>query len=134
MDQQTNQITKPGLTGFSKPLTVGGQKGRFNWSEKPKFDPGIGGGKSPMYLFVTDKGEAFYRRLELNKQGGRWEEGEYAEREWEEWIGNPKQIPEHWGQSKVTEVLTNSIRQGHGWNQVKDLLKELDTWRQISDD
>lgn len=98
MDQQTNQITKP--------LTVGGQKGRFNWSEKPKFDPGIGGGKSP---------------IEPNKQGGRWEEGEYAEREWEEWIGNPKQIPEHWGQSKVTE------RQGHGWNQVKDLLKELDT-------
>lgn len=67
-----------------------------------------------------DRREDLTGLIEPNKQGGRWEEGEYAEREWEEWIGNPKQIPEHWGQSKVTE------RQGHGWNQVKDLLKELD--------
>lgn len=133
-DEPDKLIVRPGISGYSERMTVGGRKGRFNWSEKPRFHKEIGSGKSPMFLFITDEGNAFHRRLEKDKQGGRWEESEHAEEDWMDWTADPKQIAEHWGQSDISEALTRAIQEELSWDQVKELLKNYDTWRQISGD
>lgn len=119
--------------GYSEPMTVAGRKGRFNWYVPPRYDPGIGEGRSPMYLFETEDGSSYFWRLESDKQGGRWEEsgqrGEY-----DMMRKNPAFIYKMWGDSNVAARLMDAVRQGVAWEDLPDYLSDVNTWRQISGD
>ncbi|MHA2070012.1 MAG: hypothetical protein ACXABY_37075 [Candidatus Thorarchaeota archaeon] len=128
-------VATPGRSGLSKPLTVGGKRGRFDWDTAPKYSPGIGGGLSPMYLFIQDDGEAYWRRLEGDKQGGRWEEAHHAPAEWEEILaGNTQIIDRMWGQSPIAEGFYQAAHRGLSFDEMKEAMKNYNTWRQISGD
>lgn len=119
--------------GYSDPMEVGGRKGRFNWGAGPRYDPGVGRGRSPMYLFETDDGESWAYRLEEDMQGGRWEESGQVE-EYELMKQNPEVIYQMWGDGPVAKALENAVRYNLPWESLPDFLKGVNTWRQISGD
>jgi len=126
-------IVKPLKKGKSKPVEVGGRKGVFDFDVPPKFIEGVGGGKSPLYLFKAEDGEFFYR-LEKDKQGGRWEEADHAPMEFDQMKQNPELIQQMWGNSDIAEALKTIIDVGGNFKDAKYFLKKLNTHRQISGD
>jgi hypothetical protein len=126
-------IATPGQRGYSDWMTVAGRKGRFNWSAAPHYDPGIGSGRSPMYLYETDDGNAYYHRLEKDLQGGRWELSGQSD-EYERMLQDPEFIKQMWGDSDVAELLMKAVSSGVKWEDLPKFLKSVNTWRQISGD
>ncbi|HDY68081.1 MAG TPA: hypothetical protein ENH85_09840 [Candidatus Scalindua sp.] len=133
-DSKIKTIIPTQQFGFSDELEVSGRKGRFNFSVPPKFDQGIGGGKSPMFKFMTDEGEVFFHRLESDKQGSRWEDGKDAMMEFQQMQQNPQLVQQFWGNSPIGRFLEFAIQQDLSFDKVKPLLKNFNTHRQISGD
>jgi len=74
------ELVTPKLeTGRSPLLTIGGRKGRFNFDVAPE----VGGTPSPRYAFDTTEGGRWFYQLEQDYQGGRWENAEHAEADFE---------------------------------------------------
>jgi hypothetical protein len=131
----TGDVAAPGKSGYSKRMKVGGQWGKFDWSTPPRYSPNIGSGKSPMYLFVQEDGEAYWRRLESARQGGRWEEAHHAPAEWEVMLsGDTKAIDRMWGDSLIAEAFRQAAARGLSFDEMKEFMKDYNTWRQISGD
>ena len=127
-------VTKPGK-GWSEPMIIGGKSGRFNWDVPPIYSEGIGRGKSPMYLFVQEDGQAFWRRLEIGKQGGRWEEAWHARAEWDEMLkGKFEAIERMWGNSEIAAALKEAAMKGMTFEEMVKFMQDYNTWRQISGD
>lgn len=126
-------IAMPGQ-GWSQPLQVRGLIGRFNWNEPPQYSEFVGGGKVPMFLFVTEDGQGFYTRLEKSKQGGRWENAWHAEDDWHWMKQHPQYIEEVWGNHPVNEALQQAALEGLSYKDMKKRIKSYHTWRSISED
>lgn len=134
-EQSGQRIIDPEETGFSKEMTVAGERGRFNWDVEPVYSDRIGGGKSPCYLFINTKGEAFLRRLEEARQGGRWELAPHAPADWEDMKKNPERIIEDWpGAPELVKIFKKAVTEDLEFEEMVKRLKEENTWRQISGD
>ena len=119
---------------MSEPVEVAGRKGKFNFSVKPRYKKSIGGGKSPMYLFEEENGGQYFYRLEKDKQGGRWEDADHAQFEFDEMKKNPELIEQYWGKSDIADRLKTIIDVDGNFKDAKYFLKDLNTHRQISGD
>jgi len=128
------RIIQPGFKGRSQRMMVGGKPGFFDWSVPPRYSPNVGGNISPMYLFVQDDGQAYFRRLEKDKQGGRWEDAWHAKQDWKEMKRNPQIIDQMWGNSPTGIALKKMARQNFSYDQMKKGIKQYNTWRNISGD
>ena len=131
--KNVNFITPPKNKGVSKELTVSGRKGKFIFDVPPQFMPGIGGGKTPMYLFQTKSGETYFHRLESDKQGGRWEDSGQIE-EYDMMKRDPQKILDMWGNSDVAKKLIEAVQKDVPFHQLPRFLKDVNTHRQISGD
>ena len=115
-------------------LEVGGRKGRFDFSVPPKYIEGVGGGKSPLYLFRAEDGSEFFYRLEKDKQGGRWEDAYHFNEEMNQIRENPENLNTMWGDDKVAPLIQEGINRGLDNDKIRQLLKGVNTHRQISGD
>jgi len=129
-------IVTPRDSGFSPELSVAGSKGKFNFNIPPKFLPGVGGGKSPLFLFVESSGGSRFLRLEQSKQGNRWELGKDASSEFKQMVvGGAPVIDQFWGEgTPISNFFKQQIGSGVPFSKVKPLLKQFNTHRQISGD
>lgn len=130
---KSNLITDIQSGGMSEEMEVGGRKGRFIF-DKPEYLPQVGGGKVPVYKFMTPGGEIYLHRLEKNMQGGRWEDAPHAQEEFNQMKANPEVVTQMWGNSDVAKEILNSINSGGDFNTTRARLKQLNTHRQISGD
>ena len=135
MPNQNNEnlIIIPDTSGYSAPISARGKSGQIDWNVKPQYSEGIGGGKSPMYLFKQDNGEAYWIRLEKDRQGGRWENSGQIE-EYEMMKKNRGFINKMWGDGEVANKMREAVDKDLPWEELPTFLKDVDTWRQISGD
>ena len=130
---KTKLIATPGK-GYGDSLEVAGKTGKFNWDVEPRYIKGVGGGKSPLYQFESDDGKKFFYRLEDDKQGGRWEYGDYSEIEYRQIMQRPEEAFRMWGQTPLAQFLVMAASNRMPFEYIKPVLSEYDTWRQISGD
>jgi len=139
-NDEGERIVEPNAYGQSEMMTVQGRRGYFDWDAPYEKSPFVGGGKSPMYKFVVPhedgSADTYYLRLEKDKQGGRWEDAWHAETEYAEMAADPRKILQMWGVGPVAREVSIAIDEGISFEEAKKRLKEkeLDTWRQISED
>ena len=120
--------------GKSKWIEARGTSGFFDFDVPPKIDSGV---PSPMYLFETEDGEAYWQPLEKKYQGGRWEDAEHAEGDWLRYLGytpeeRQSKMVAMWGETPLSEELLGLLNTGASFEQMKEAVKEYDTWRSIS--
>ena len=78
--------------------------------------------------------KSFTPDLEM-KQGGRWEEAHHAPGEWDEILkGNTKIIDRMWGDSLIAQYFHQAASRGFSFDEMKEYMKNFNTWRQISGD
>ncbi len=132
-----NLIIQPQKDGKSRRVMVAGESGIFDFNEAPRYLEGVGKGKTPLYLFLDDKGGGRFLRLEKDKQGGRWEDGNYAEQEYKEMIEDPLSVDKMWGRNTPqSEFFKRATTMNLPFGYMKNKLKEIgiNTHRQISGD
>lgn len=121
--------------GRSQPYDHPGHgSGRFDFDAEPQHDAELG---IDRYLFVNEAGDSWYLPLETNMQGGRWENAEHAEADWNRYLamgpgGRKSTFRAMWGEGPVAERLLGLAAQGADIQDVRRALKPLDTWRSIS--
>ena len=126
-------IVAPKKSGQSKEMTVAGALGFFDWDRPPVYLKNVGKGNSPLYLFKQKDGEQFWRRLEKDKQGGRWEESG-QKTEYDAIRKDPESAYRKWGKTPVADMIMKSAVTGATWEELPDILRNFNTWRQISED
>lgn len=128
------KITPVQESGYSPVLQIGGRTGRINFDVPAQDDehtPGL------RYLFEDDKGGASFYQLEDDYQGGRWEQSEHAENDYNEYLNIPpntrrEMLHDMWQGSPVGEMLYVSTVAGESWQEAQSRLSQFDTYRQIS--
>ena len=129
------ELVTPKLeTGLSPQLTIGGRKGRFNFDVPPE----VGGTPSPRYAFDTTEGGRWFYQLENDYQGGRWENAEHAEGDFEGYKElTPKErrfnLQRMWqGDAGIVKAIDDAATAGKSFAELKGDLAPFNTHRQIS--
>ena len=127
-------ITPRLATGYSPTLTVGGRRGRFNFDLPPE----TGGTPRPRYAFETDDGGRWNFQLEQGLQGGRWDDAEHAQADFDRYKAlDPKvrtaTMAAMWGDNPIASVIDQAGSEGVSFAELKKRLKPYNTHRQISD-
>lgn len=128
------ELITPRLEKGKSPLVKArGTEGFFNFNVPPQ----TGGTPFPRHLFITKEGNAYYQQLEKSAQGGRWEEAHHARSDFERYSKMPdkerfEQLNYMWQGTPVAKAIDAVIKSGGNFEDMKRLLENYDTWRQIS--
>lgn len=133
----TRELVTPVLpSGRSELITMGGRKGYVNFDVEPE----IGGTPSPRYAFDTVEGGRWFYQLEKDYQGGRWENADHAEADFEGYKGLPSgarktQLTRMWqGDAGIVKAIDDAAAAGKSFAELKGDLAPFNTHRQISID
>jgi len=127
-----SSIVSQGDTGYSQPMEVLGDAGRFNWDKEPVMD---GFTQYPKFAFETESGTK-YHQIATTVQGGRWENMPNAEDKYNEYLQWNKEdvsadLFNVWGNKpELASEIAQIIDAGMSWDQAKDRLQFFDTTRQ----
>ncbi len=131
------ELVTPVLPSGRSPLiTMGNRKGRVNFDVPPE----VGGTPSPRYAFDTVDGGRWFYQLEKDYQGGRWENADHAEADFEGYKKLPSgarktQLTRMWqGDAGIVKAIDDAARAGKSFAQLKGDLAPFNTHRQISVD
>ena len=122
-------------SGYSPYVDVGGRKGRFNFDVPRREDdktPGV------QYQFEGEDGNNSWFQLENDYQGGRWDEADNAEQNYNEyktWGTETRKelLNQMWaGSPDVAEFIDKSVAEGAPWEDVQAGLQKFNTYRQES--
>jgi len=114
-------------SGRSERTKAFGSEGYFDFDVSPQK-----GDFGDMHLWV-ESDESYWRYLEENLSGGRWELSGQSE-EYDAYRVKPELIKSHWGDSKVGKRIGQAIGEGIEWENLPEYLEDYNTWRSISPD
>ena len=120
--------------GRSDRVKAFGTEGYFDFDVKPEK-----GDFGDMHLWVepskvdSSKEESYWRYLEKDLAGGRWEESGQKE-EYDAYKIKPELIESHWGDSRVGKRIGQAVKENIKWGDLPEYLKDYNTWRSISPD
>lgn len=122
-------------SGYSPYIEIGGRKGKFNFDIPKREDD-----KTPgfQYQFEANDGNNYWFQLEKDYQGGRWDEAEHAEanyNEYKAWGAETRKelLNQMWaGSPQIAEFIDESVKNDVPWVNVQAGLKQFNTYRQIS--
>lgn len=123
--------------GWSPPIEMRGKRGRINFDAPKQKDD-----RTPYerYLFVTEDGNSYYQQLQKNAQGGRWEDSHHSQKDWERYLSytpeeREQKLIDMWGYDRkdtLVPTLLAALNNKYSYEQMREVVKPYDTWRQES--